>query len=203
MKVFIAILFACLALSQPVAADVINGKVVGIVDGDTIDVVDASGKQHRIRLAGIDAPEKSQAFGSRSKENLSAMVFGRTVSVQWSKKDRDERPVGKVLMAGQDTNLAQVRAGLAWHFKKYQKEQPPADRASYAQAENEARARRVGLWADPNPIPPSDYRHGTGDASPEKRMQAGEACPCGAAVSCTGPKGGTYCMTNGGKKKYL
>jgi len=203
MKVSIAISFACLAFSLPVAADVINGKVVGIVDGDTIDVLDASGRQHRIRLAGIDAPEKSQAFGSRSKENLSTVVFDKTVSVQWTKKDRDERPVGKVLMAGQDVNLAQVQAGLAWHFKKYQKEQSPADRANYAQAENEARSRRIGLWADGNPIPPSDYRHGTGEASPEKRMQAGEKCPCGAAVSCTGPKGGTYCMTNGGKKKYF
>lgn len=203
MKAFIAIFFTCLAFSLPVAADIINGKVVGIVDGDTIDVLDANGRQHRIRLAGIDAPEKFQAFGSRSKENLSTMVFGKSVSVQWTKTDRDERAVGKVLMAGQDTNLAQVQAGLAWHFKKYQKEQSPADRTSYAQAENEARARRIGLWVDANPIPPSDYRHGTGDASPEKRIQAGEACPCGAIMSCAGPKGGTYCVTNGGKKKYL
>lgn len=105
------------------------------------------------------------------------------------------------MIDGKDANLAQVQAGMAWHFKKYQKEQSPSDRASYAQAEIDARTRRIGLWVDANPIPPSDYRHGTGEASPEKRMQAGEVCPCGGTVSCTGPKGGEYCMTKGDKKK--
>lgn len=203
MKSIIAALLACLTFSLPVAADTINGKVIGIVDGDTVDVLDASKVTHRIRLAGIDAPEKSQAFGSRSTKHLSNLIFGKTVSVEWTKKDRDERAVGKILIDGKDANLAQVQAGMAWHFKKYQKEQSPADRATYAQAEIAAHTSRIGLWVDANPIPPYDYRHGTGEASPEKRMQAGEACPCGGTVSCTGPKGGAYCMTKGDKKKYL
>lgn len=90
MKSIIAALLACVIFSLPVAADTINGKVIGIVDGDTVDVLDASKVTHRIRLAGIDAPEKSQAFGSRSTKHLSNLIFGKTVSVEWTKKDRDE-----------------------------------------------------------------------------------------------------------------
>jgi endonuclease YncB( thermonuclease family) len=203
MKSTITALLACLALAFPVAADTINGKVVAVADGDTITVLDASKVEHKIRLAGIDAPEKAQAFGNRSKEHLSDLVFGKTVTVDWNKKDVYGRTVGKILVAGSDINLVQLQAGMAWHYKKYQNEQSSADRTSYAQAENNARARRVGLWTDANPMPPSDFRHGTGDASPEKRAQAKESCPCGGTTSCIGQKGGTYCVTNGGKKKYL
>lgn len=201
MKSTIAALLACLAFSA--SADTINGKVVAVADGDTVTVLDTSMVEHKIRLAGIDAPEKAQAFGNRSKEHLSGLVFGKTVTVDWNKKDVYGRTVGKVLVAGSDANLAQVQAGMAWHYKKYQNEQSPSDRASYAQAEDNARARKVGLWTDASPIPPSDFRHSTGDASPEKRVQAGETCPCGGTMSCIGPKGGAYCITNGGKKKYL
>jgi endonuclease YncB( thermonuclease family) len=203
MKSTIATLLVCLSLAFPVVADTINGKVVAVADGDTITVLDARKVEHKIRLAGIDAPEKAQAFGNRSKEHLSGLVFGKTVTVDWNKKDVYGRTVGKILVAGSDINLAQLQAGMVWHYKKYQNEQSSADRTSYAQAENNARARRVGLWTDANPMPPSDYRHGTGDASPEKRAQAGESCPCGGATSCTGTKGGTYCVTNSGKKKYI
>jgi endonuclease YncB( thermonuclease family) len=201
MKSILAALFACLAFS--VSADTITGKVVAVADGDTVTVLDAGKVEHKIRLAGIDAPEKAQAFGNRSKEHLSGLVFGKTVTVDWNKKDVYGRTVGKVLVAGSDANLAQVQAGMAWHYKKYQNEQGPSDRANYAQAEDNARAGRVGLWADTNPIPPSDFRHGTGDVSPGKRMQAGEVCPCGGSTSCSGPKGGSYCMTKSDKKKYF
>jgi endonuclease YncB( thermonuclease family) len=203
MKSTIAVILACLVFSLPVAAYTTNGKVVHVVDGDTIDVLNADKVTIRIRMAGIDAPEKAQAFGRQSTEHLSTLVAGKHVSVEWYKLDRDKRQVGKVLVTGKDANFAQVQAGFAWHSKEYQNEQSPADRAAYAKAETDARARKMGLWIDPNPIPPSDFRHGTGDASPEKRMQAGEACPCGGTVSCTGPKGGSYCMTKGNKKKYL
>lgn len=179
-----------------------SGKVVGVLDGDTIDILDTRNVQTRIRLAGIDAPEKSQAFGNRSKEHLSRLVFAKSVDVEASKTDRHGRTIGKVLVGGRDANLSQVRAGMAWHYKQYEKEQSATDRVAYAQAEQAAHAAHVGLWHDTAPIPPWDFRHGTGNASPEKRAQAGEACPCGGAASCTGPKGGSYCITNGGKKKY-
>ena len=95
----------------------VDGQVVGVTDGDTITVLDGQRTQHKVRLAGIDAPEKAQAFGQRSKEHLSSLVFGRQVKVETEKQDRYGRTVGKVLVEGRDANLAMVVAGLAWHYK--------------------------------------------------------------------------------------
>lgn len=139
-------------------AGTIDGRVVGVADGDTITVLDAVLVQHKIRLAGIDAPEKKQAFGQRSRQSLSDQVFGVTVTVETSKRDKYSRGVGKVLVGGVDVNLAQVRRGMAWHYKAYAKEQPAVDRKVYADAENEARAAGLGLWADPEPVPPWGFR---------------------------------------------
>lgn len=133
-------------------------RVVGVHDGDTITVLDATKRQHKIRLSGIDAPELSQDFGRRSKENLSGLVFGKDVVVIHDKVDRWGRIVGKVMVSGSDGNLAMIEAGLAWHFKKYEKEQTQADRIAYADAEVRARQSRTGLWSQPNPVPPWDYR---------------------------------------------
>lgn len=137
---------------------VIEGKVVRVSDGDTITVLDADNKQHRIRFQGIDAPESKQAFGQASKENLSKMVFGKQVTVTWDKVDKYRRTVGKVLLDGRDINIEQVKAGFAWHYKKYSEEQPAEDRVTYAKAEEEARAAKRGLWQDPNPTPPGEWR---------------------------------------------
>ncbi len=158
MNTLLATLLFCVAIPSFAASFV--GKVVGVTDGDTITVLDAANVQYKIRLAGIDAPEKSQAFGQRSKEHMSMLVFGKTVEVIWNKTDRYGRTIGKVIVAGQDANLDQIRAGLAWHYRAYEKEQAPADRAAYAQAETEARTRHAGLWQDANPTPPWDYRRG-------------------------------------------
>ena len=136
-----------------------QGRVVGVQDGDTITVLDSSNQNHRIRLQGIDAPEKSQAFGTRSGQNLSQAIFDRVVTIEWSKHDRYRRIVGKVTLDGRDICLEQVRAGMAWHYKYYQNEQTPEDRQIYANAEDAARSAEIGLWADPNPIPPWDFRH--------------------------------------------
>lgn len=198
-NVFSAVLLCIVA--NTTIAETIHGKVVGVSDGDTITVLDGDYQQYKIRLAGIDAPEKSQAFGNRSKEHLSDLVFGKSVSVDWSKKDRYGRTIGKVLVSGTDANLQQVRAGLAWHYKAYEKEQSAIDRISYVQAESDARNRRSGLWADAHPIPPWDYRHRTGDAATTVADQSVATCTCGVAV-CAGPKGGRYCTTSSGNKKY-
>ncbi|AVO49489.1 hypothetical protein C6568_09570 [Melaminivora suipulveris] len=88
------------------------------------------------------------------------MVFNLQVTVETEKEDRYGRTVGKVLVSGRDTNLAMVVAGYAWHYKKYQAEQSPDDRLLYDSAEREARAARRGLWEDPDPIPPSEWRAG-------------------------------------------
>lgn len=154
------VLIAILALvfSFPAWAD-ITGYVVGVADGDTITVLDADKAQHKIRLTGIDAPEKRQSFGNRSKQNLSDMVFNKTVTVETDKRDRYGRELGKVLAGGKDVNLEQVRAGMAWHYKAYERTQSATDRQAYADAENAAKAARRGLWIDAEPVPPWEWRH--------------------------------------------
>ncbi len=93
-------------------------------------------------------------YGNRSKQSLSDMVFDRQVQVEYSKKDRYGRTVGKIIVGGVDANLSQVKAGLAWHYKKYQREQTVEDRYAYAQAEEEAKASQRGLWYESTQVPP-------------------------------------------------
>lgn len=164
------ILAAGLLVSQAWAGS-LAGQVVGVSDGDTIKLLDASQRQHTIRLSGIDAPEKKQAFGQRSKESLSQLVFGQYVQVETGKTDRYGRSLGKVLLAGEDMNLEQLRRGLAWHYKKYAREQPALERAAYFQAENLARQSEVGLWKDPHPVAPWAFRH------PDKAVAGEQPAP--------------------------
>jgi len=115
-----------LLLTLPLAqAETLTGRVVRVTDGDTIVVLDTNKVQHKIRLTGIDAPERGQALGTKSKEHLSDLVAGKTVEVDYSKYDRYQRIFGKILLNGEDVNLEQVEAGMAWHYKKYQREQTP------------------------------------------------------------------------------
>ncbi len=139
-------------------AGTIQGRIVGIADGDTVTILDEEKTQHKIRLGGIDAPEKKQAFGNRSKETLSDCAFGKQATVETGKRDRYGRWVGKVVVNGQDCNLRQIQLGMAWHYKKYQSEQTQSDRAEYDAAELKARAARQGLWQDAEPIPPWEFR---------------------------------------------
>lgn len=145
----LALLLSLSVLNVAAAGTLFAGKVIGVLDGDTIDVLDASKTVHRIRLTGIDAPEKAQPFGQRSKKHLSDTVFGKQVEVQAGKSDKYGRTVGKVLVKGVDANLEQVKAGFAWHYKQYASEQSVSDRALYASAEENARGLHSGLWHDP------------------------------------------------------
>lgn len=147
-----------LAFSLPALAETLSGRVVHVTDGDTITVLDIRNQQHKIRLAGIDAPERRQAYGNASKRHLASLVAGKAVSVDWQKRDKYKRIVGKVLLDGQDICLEQIKVGMAWHYKKYEREQLPQDRSIYAAAEDEARAARRGLWKDANPMPPWERR---------------------------------------------
>ena len=156
-----------LMFSIGASAETLTGTVVAVADGDTITVLDANRAQHKIRLGGIDAPEKSQPFGQRSKQSLSTLVFGKEVDVQWNKHDRYQRIVGKVWVQPVscptcpktlDAGLAQITVGLAWWYRKYAREQSPEAAGRYEFAEQEARAKRAGLWADGQPIPPWDWR---------------------------------------------
>jgi len=140
-------------------ADTLAGRVVGVADGDTITVLDSDKVQHKIRLAGIDAPEKKQPFGNRSKESLSELAYDKTVTVETDKRDKYGRKVGKVLVNGKDVNLVQVERGMAWFYRQYQREQSPNDRRLYEAAEDGAKADKRGLWHDVGPVPPWEFRH--------------------------------------------
>lgn len=153
----VAALWAGLLLGSAYA-DTIYGRVVGVADGDTLTVLDGRKQQHKVRLDGIDAPEKAQPFGNRSKQSLSDLAYNRNVQVQTHKRDRYGRVVGKVLLDGTDLNLHQINRGLAWHYKAYSHEQTREDRARYAAAEEVARSERRGLWRDAEPTPPWEWR---------------------------------------------
>ena len=153
--------FAVVALSiltTTINAETLTGRVIGIADGDTLTLLDATKTQHKIRLSGIDSPEKSQPLGQYCKKSLSELAYDRVATVESSKLDRYGRVIGKVWVESQDVNLEQIRRGCGWHYKKYQNEQSLDDRLSYNSAEESARANRAGLWADKDPVPPWDWR---------------------------------------------
>ena len=163
MKIIIALIIA--AVSCTSFADQLIGKVIKVTDGDTVNVLTSENETHKIRLSGIDAPEKKQAFGNKSKQVLTDLIYGKTVSVEFNKLDKYQREVGKIMFNGQDVNLRQIKLGLAWHYKKYEKEQDVEDRSIYANAEYIAQVVKAGLWGDNNPVPPWDFRKHKRDAN--------------------------------------
>jgi endonuclease YncB( thermonuclease family) len=196
-----ALLFLTLPFFPPTHADTLSGKVVRILDGDTVEVLDANRRTERVRLAGIDAPESKQPFGTQAKRALSSLIAGKIVTVDWHKRDRYDRLVGTLMVDEKDVNLTLVRAGYAWWYREYAGEQSSSDRRLYEAAEKAARRDGVGLWTDPRPIAPWDWRDGGSTAVPAK-PSAGE-CPCDSGRLCTGPKGGIYCVRESGSKKYF
>lgn len=154
-KVVLYLALTGLALACPPCAGaelLLRGKVVGVADGDTITVLDARSNQHRIRLYQIDAPEKGQDFGAAAKKSLSRLIYKRDISVSSVTTDRYQRTVGTVYLAGTDINLEQVKRGMAWVYRQYAKD------PRYLAAEQQARTRRIGLWARSNPVPPWEFR---------------------------------------------
>lgn len=141
-----------LALIATCHADEIRGKVVSVADGDTITVLDAEKVQHKIRLQGIDAPEKKQAFGTKSKELMTEKVAGHEVVVSWKDKDRYGRILGEVMLGKRHINLEMVQDGMAWHYVQYSKSK------ELTAAEEAARKAKKGLWADKEPVPPWEFR---------------------------------------------
>jgi endonuclease YncB( thermonuclease family) len=139
-------------------AETVKGRVVGITDGDTITLLDADKRQHKIRLDGIDAPESGQPFGGAAKRNLSDLAFNQEAVAECGKVDRYGREVCRVLVDGVDVCLEQIRAGMAWFFRRYAKELPPDRREQYAGAEAQAIGERRGLWAEAATVPPWDWR---------------------------------------------
>jgi len=146
---FLLIFFACIT---PLLSEPITGKVISIADGDTITILDSSKTQHKIRLEHIDTPERKQAFGAKAKQYLSSMIFGKNVKVEIKEKDRYGRYIGTVFLEKKNINLEMVKAGLAWHYKKYSKDK------TFAAAEALARKKKAGLWSEKKPIPPWEFR---------------------------------------------
>jgi micrococcal nuclease len=130
----------------------IAGKVVAIADGDTVTILDESKTQRKIRLAGIDAPEKGQAFGTKARENLAAKVFRQTVRVEVIDVDRYRREVGRIYLGDRFINMEMVTDGFAWRYVQYDR---PGE---FTDAENDAHENRRGLWVDPEPVPPWEWR---------------------------------------------
>lgn len=148
------VIFLFFKFTAPVyAADVLEGRVVGVHDGDTLTLLTSERRQVKIRLAQIDAPESSQDFGQRSKQSLSDLAYGKAVRIEVETTDKYGRTVGKVLVDGLDANLEQVKRGMAWVYRKY------AHDPGYFAAEAGARNAKTGLWSQSNPMPPWEFRH--------------------------------------------
>jgi|HubBroStandDraft_6_1064221.scaffolds.fasta_scaffold363852_2 micrococcal nuclease len=140
----------------------IAGRVVAIADGDTLTLLDAARVRHRIRLAEIDAPEKAQPFGTVARENLASKVFGKLVRVEVVDVDAYHREVGRIYLGERLINREMVQDGLAWDYRAY-------DRAGeFSSAELDARRHRRGLWADPRPVPPWEWRREKHHPSPTR-----------------------------------
>lgn len=141
-----------LLFSTPIFAEKIIGRVVSVADGDTLTISVQGHDQVRVRLAEIDAPEKKQPFGQRSKQSLSNLCFGKDAIMQKIRTDRYGRTIARVYCAKVDANAEQIRGGLAWAYRQYLQDQTLLD------LENEARSAKRGLWIESSPVPPWEYR---------------------------------------------
>ncbi|HEY8560134.1 MAG TPA: thermonuclease family protein [Pyrinomonadaceae bacterium] len=193
-------------LKPPVDEQKLVGRVVKVTDGDTITILDRYKQEYKIRLEGIDAPESEQDFGRRAEQNLSDLIFGKTVTVLASKVDKYKRFVGKVLLGDKDINLEQIKAGFARHYKRYAGEQHPADRALYAAAETKARNAKLGLWSQ-TATAPRDWRKSDEKVSPAASRTAENDWPGPNTPSSRtyirGPRGGCYYINGSGNKTYV
>lgn len=141
-------------------SSILTGSVVGVADGDTLTILTGDRKEVRIRLAEIDAPEKGQPFGQRSKQSLSDLVFDKEVQVHVQTTDRYGRTVGRVFIGDLDVNLEQIKRGVAWVYRTYSRD------SSLLSLEEDAKAAKRGLWSEPNPTPPWDFRRAARDRQP-------------------------------------
>ena len=178
--VVLAFAIVACALSAS-AAETFSGRVVGVTDGDTIKVL-RNGETVRVRLEGIDCPERSQDFGTRAKQATSDLVFGKTVRVDVRDYDRYGRTVGRVFVGDTNVSIALVEAGLAWHYKRYSSD------AALAGAEERARGASRGLWSRADAVPPWEFRRGgrpeTSSPAPTTHERAASPSGCVPRDQC-------------------
>lgn len=175
-------LFAVFSLIAPLTCwgDSFTGRVVGVSDGDTVTLLTEEKEQVKIRLNAIDAPEKAQAFGMASKKSLSDICFGKPAMVESHGKDKYSRTIGALACDGVDANEAQIKAGMAWVYRQYSKV------AHLIELEDEAKASAVGLWSDPAPIPPWEYRRGGKTQASSEGKAAVDSDKSASGFSCGG-----------------
>lgn len=161
------VLLGLLLQATPLLAATLAGKASEVSDGASVTVTDNAGTQRKVRLAAIDTPETRQPYAKESRQHLTDMVLGKAVKVEWHKQDRYGRIVGKLTLLSPpcascpktlDAGLAQLEAGLAWWDRETRREQSLSDQGYYEYAEFDAKARRIGLWQDPAPVPPWEWR---------------------------------------------
>jgi endonuclease YncB( thermonuclease family) len=176
----VAAVFVVLApVAQAVAQSSFECRVVGVTDGDTLTCLTREKRQVKVRLAQIDAPEKAQPFGERAKQALSGMVFGKEVTIIQRDIDRYGRTVGTVIASGKDVNLAMVESGMAWVYERY------ATDPAYFEAQDKARSRRIGLWADAHPVKPEEWRRSAGGNGGAHVTHQGGLFTCGSKRTCS------------------
>lgn len=156
LRSLVALLFVTASMAH---SETLVGRIIGVSDGDTLTLLDATNQTVKIRLSGIDAPEKKQAFGQKSKASLSNLAYGRQAEADCRKRDRYQRSLCVVRVNGTDVGFEQIRTGMAWWYRQYARDQRPQERAVYEQAEMRSRQQGFGLWQDSDPTPPWEWRH--------------------------------------------
>lgn len=149
---FIFLLGHLCGLSTALGDETVDGKVTRIIDGDSILVTDSKSVEYEVQLEGIDAPEIKQDFGKESTEGLSKLLKDKTVRITWKSKDNFERPLAQIYDGDKHINMEMIKSGMAWHFKRYNKDE------ELANAETAAKEAKKGLWAKESPVAPWDYR---------------------------------------------
>lgn len=174
-------LFLLFIISGGALAEQIVGKVVGVTDGDTVTLLTGQKEQVKVRLAAIDAPEKSQSFGAASKKTLSDLCFGYPAVVDVHGKDKYGRTIGDLTCDGFNASEEQIQAGMAWVYRQYSNDE------HLISLEDEAKSKSLGIWSEAAPIPPWEFRRGAkSPASGEGKGADDSADKGGAGFSCGG-----------------
>ena len=137
----------------------LHGRIVRVTDGDTVLLIDDDNNQIKIRLASIDAPESKMSYGLAARTYLADLVLDKEVIAITRKTDRYGRTIATLMQGAKDVNLAMVKAGMAWHYKEYAREQSETQSVAYSIAEIDARIQRIGLWQQEKSMAPWDWRH--------------------------------------------
>lgn len=136
------------------SAHTLRGKIVRVSDGDTVVLLDSTNTQHKIRLDGIDCPEKGQPFGRKATDFVKQLTTGKEIVVEWEKKDRYKRILGVVYADGLNVNKELLKNGLAWHYKHFNQDK------ELAELEQQAKDKKLNIWSEKNPIEPYQWRKG-------------------------------------------